>query len=74
MQLLAGQADVDDDVVAVQLGAAERGVHDECGAVQFLRRSEDLAGETWAIVMWSRTVMLNISSLSLGVDHQVAQG
>ena len=44
-QLLGGQADVDDDVVGVQLGPAERGVDDEGGAVQLLGRSEDLAAE-----------------------------
>ena len=44
-QFLGGQADVDDDVVVVQLGAAEGGVHEERRSVQALRGSEDLSAE-----------------------------
>ena len=44
-EFLRGQSDVDDDVVVVQLGAAEGGVHEERRSVQALRGAEDLAAE-----------------------------
>ena len=45
VQLLRGQPDVHHDVVGVEVGPPERGVHHERGPVQPLGRPEDLAPE-----------------------------
>jgi len=63
MQLLGRPTDVGHDPVAVELRAPEGRVDDVRRAVQALRGPEHLARRLWAIIMWSRTVTLNMRYL-----------